>query len=78
LQTKNILVYVGAMLEKVKQLLRDTYNGKHPKRAKQLYADRGYVSQKLAEILFVDGIHFVVKMRNNMKGGELPLQDKTL
>jgi len=44
----------------------------------KLYADRGYVSQRLAEILFVDGIHFVAKMRNNMKGGELPLQDKLM
>lgn len=42
----------------------------------KLYADRGYISQKLKEILFVDGIHFVYKLRNNMKGGELPLQDK--
>lgn len=44
----------------------------------KLYADRGYISQKLAEILFVDGIHFVAKMRNNMKGGELPLQDRVM
>jgi hypothetical protein len=44
----------------------------------KLYADRGYVSQRLAEILFVDGIHFVVGMRNNMKGGELPLQDRLM
>jgi len=46
--------------------------------AGKLYADRGYVSQKLADILFVDGINFVVKMRNNMKGGELPLQDRLM
>ena len=44
----------------------------------KLYADRGYDSQKLAGILFVDGIHFVAKMRNNMKGGELPLQDRVM
>jgi hypothetical protein len=44
----------------------------------KLYADRGYISQKLAEILFVDGIHFVAKMRNNMKGGELPLKDRLM
>lgn len=29
----------------------------------------------MADILFVDEIHLVYKMRNNMKGGELPLQD---
>ncbi|MDH8701410.1 hypothetical protein M2138_000752 [Dysgonomonadaceae bacterium PH5-43] len=44
----------------------------------KLYADRGYISQKLKEILFVDGIHFVYKMRNNMKGGEIPLTDRIL
>jgi len=44
----------------------------------KLYADRGYISAKLAEILFVDGIHLVYKMRNNMKGGELPLQDRLM
>jgi len=44
----------------------------------KLYADRGYVSQRLAKILFVDGIHFVAKMRDSMKGGELPLQDRLM
>jgi IS5 family transposase len=42
----------------------------------KLYADRGYISQALRDILFVDGIHFVTQMRNNMKGGEIPLQDR--
>lgn len=44
----------------------------------KLYGDRGYISKKLAEILFVDGIQLVYKMRNNMKGGELPLQDRLM
>jgi hypothetical protein len=44
----------------------------------KLYADRGYVSQKPAEILFADGIHVVTKMRNNMKGEEWPLQDRLM
>lgn len=44
----------------------------------KLYADRGYISKELAEILFVDGIHFVARMRNNMKGGELPLFDRVM
>ncbi|MDH6311569.1 hypothetical protein M2137_000319 [Parabacteroides sp. PFB2-10] len=35
-------------------------------------------SQKLKEILFVDGIHFVYKMRNYMKGGEIPLANRIL
>ena len=42
----------------------------------KLYADRGYISKELRDILFVDGIHLVTKLRNNMKGGEIPLQDK--
>lgn len=44
----------------------------------KLYADRGYISQRLKEILFVDGIHLVYKLRNNMKGGELPLKDRIM
>jgi hypothetical protein len=44
----------------------------------KLYADRGYVSQKLKNILFVDGIHFIYKIRNNMKGGEIPLSDRIM
>lgn len=44
----------------------------------KLYADRGYISKRLAEILFVDGIHLVYKLRNNMKGGELPLKDRIM
>ena len=44
----------------------------------KLYADRGYISKRLKEILFVDGIHLVYKLRNNMKGGELPLKDRIL
>lgn len=44
----------------------------------KLYADRGYISQKLKEILFVEGIRFVYKMRNNMKGGEIPLTDRIM
>lgn len=44
----------------------------------KLYADRGYISHKLTEILFVDEIHFVAKMRNKMKGGEMPLKDRLM
>jgi Transposase DDE domain. len=44
----------------------------------KLYGDKGYISKQLAEILFCDGINLVTKMRNNMKGGELPLKDRLL
>lgn len=43
----------------------------------KLYADRGYISKRLAEILFVDGIHLVYKLKNNMKG-EVPLKDRIM
>ena len=43
----------------------------------KLYADRGYISQRLADILFVEGIQLVYKLRNNMKG-ELPLKDRIM
>lgn len=33
-------------------------------------------SAYVAEILFVDGIHLVYKMRNNMRGGEIPLNNE--
>jgi len=44
----------------------------------KLYGDRGYISQELAQILFIDGIQLVYKMRNNMKGGEIPLTDRIM
>jgi hypothetical protein len=44
----------------------------------KLYADRGYISQMLKEILFIDGIHLVYKLRNNMKGGEMSLKDRIM
>jgi hypothetical protein len=44
----------------------------------KLYGDRGYISKELAALLFWDGINLVYKMRNNMKGGEIPLQDKLI
>ena len=38
----------------------------------KLYVDRRYFSLKLTEIVFLDDIHFVARMRNDMKGEELP------
>ncbi len=42
----------------------------------KLYADREYISKALQEILFVKDIHLVTKLRNNMNGGGISLQDK--
>jgi hypothetical protein len=44
----------------------------------KLYADKGYVSQKLTEILFVDGLHLITNIRNNMKNVLMEMKDKIL
>ena len=33
----------------------------------KLYADKGYISQSLTDILFVDGLYLITHIRNNMK-----------
>lgn len=40
--------------------------------------DKGYLSQKLFERLFVDGIQLVTKIKKNMKNSLTPLYDKLL
>jgi len=44
----------------------------------KLFADKGYVSKKLFEILFVDGIKLITGLRNNMKNQLMSLSDKTM
>lgn len=44
----------------------------------KLHADKGYVSQKLTELLFIDGIHLITGIRNNMKNVLMGLKDKIL
>lgn len=44
----------------------------------KLYADKGYVGQKLTELLFIDGLHLVTSIRNNMKNALMELKDKIL
>ena len=44
----------------------------------KLYGDRGYVSQKLADFLWNDGVHLVYKRRKNMKKQNLSDTDKIL
>lgn len=34
----------------------------------KLVADKGYISKRLFERLFVDGIQLVTKLKNNMRG----------
>lgn len=44
----------------------------------KLYGDRGYISQKLAEFLWNDGVELVYKRRKNMKEMNLSDTDKIL
>jgi len=44
----------------------------------KLYGDKGYVSRKLTEVLFNDGINLVTGIRRNMKNCLMPLYDKIM
>ena len=42
----------------------------------KLFGDKGYISKDLFELLFVDGIHLISKIKKNMKNSLMLLQDK--
>lgn len=44
----------------------------------KLYGDKGYISQQLSQILFVDGIQLITGIRNKMKNCLMELKDKIL
>lgn len=44
----------------------------------KLYGDKGYLGKGLTELLFVDGLHLVTSIRNNMKNVLMELKDKIL
>lgn len=44
----------------------------------RIYADKGYISQKLFETLFDDGKMLITKLRKNMKGKMMSLFDKIM
>lgn len=44
----------------------------------KLYGDKGYVSKKLSETLFEDGIQLITGVRKNMKNTLMPLFDKVM
>jgi hypothetical protein len=46
--------------------------------AGKLFADKGYISQKLFENLFIDGIHLITGIRNNMKNQIMSIYDKIM
>ncbi|RYE36888.1 MAG: IS982 family transposase [Sphingobacteriales bacterium] len=44
----------------------------------KLYADKGYISKELTNILFIDGLHLITSIRKNMKNCLMELKDKIL
>lgn len=44
----------------------------------KLFADKGYISKTLTQILFLDGLHLITNIRNNMKNVLMELKDKIL
>lgn len=44
----------------------------------KLFADKGYVGQKLFEMLFINGIQLMTSLRKNMKGSIMSLSDSIL
>jgi len=44
----------------------------------KLFGDRGYIRQKLFNLLFKKGIQLVTKLKKNMRNRLMPLMDKIL
>jgi hypothetical protein len=44
----------------------------------KLFGDKGYISDKLHKLLFVDGIELITNIRNNMKNSLMLMSDKIL
>ena len=44
----------------------------------KLFGHKGYISEKLAHILFADGIHLLTSIRNKMKNSLMSISDKIL
>ena len=44
----------------------------------KLFGDKGYISKTLTSVLFLDGIHLITNIRNNMKNTLMELKDKIL
>ena len=43
-----------------------------------MFGDKGYISSKLAELLFVDGIQLITSIKKNMKNCLMQMSDKIL
>ncbi len=44
----------------------------------KLFGDKGYISQKLFDLLFADGVQLVTKIKKNMKNKLMPVFDKLM
>jgi hypothetical protein len=44
----------------------------------KLFADKGYISEKLTQILFINDIHLITNIKNNMKNCLMTLHDKII
>lgn len=44
----------------------------------KLYADKGYINKELTQLLFLDGLHLITSIRNNMKNVLMELKDKIM
>jgi len=44
----------------------------------KIYGDKGYISSELTKVLFVDGLHLITSIRNNMKNCLMELKDKIM
>ena len=44
----------------------------------KLFADKGYVSKELTNILFLNGLHLITSIRNNMRNVLMEMKDKIL
>ncbi len=44
----------------------------------KLYADKGYISKELTEMLFIDGLHLVTTIKKKMKNCLMELKDKIM
>ena len=50
----------------------------HNKIFGKLFGDKGYISQNLFEMLFIDGVHLITKIKKNMKNALMHIHDKIL
>lgn len=44
----------------------------------KLFADKGHISEKLTNVLFVNDIHLITSIRNNMKNSLMTMSDKIM